>query len=141
MGTSRLFNSTLNGRKLRRSHPRILIYYELVESKTPLSPREIYQRLLKKGKKVGLTSIYRFLEIFESLGVVFKIHDGSSVRYKFCELEVHHHHIVCKSCGNVVELNFCDISDWSRKISDSTGYQVIDHQLNFFGLCKECIKK
>jgi len=38
-----------------------------------LSPQELYHRLLKKGWRVGLTSIYRSLELFESLGVAFKI--------------------------------------------------------------------
>lgn len=133
-----LLKSILKDRKLRRSHPRLLIYQELSDTRTPLSPQELYQGLLKKEKKVGLTSIYRSLDLFESLGMVFKINNGSSVKYKLCELEDHHHHIICKACGNVVELNFCDISDWSKKVSESTGYQVIDHQLNFYGLCKDC---
>jgi Fur family ferric uptake transcriptional regulator len=133
-----LLKSIFKDRKLRRSHPRLLIYQELSETKTPLSLQELYQGLLKKEKKVGLTSIYRSLDLFESMGMVFKINNGSSVKYKLCELEDHHHHIICKACGNVVELNFCDISDWSKKVSESTGYQVIDHQLNFYGLCKSC---
>ena len=133
-----LLKSIFKDRKLRRSHPRILVYQELSDVGVPLSPQELYRDLLKKEKKVGLTSIYRSLDLFESLGMVFKIRNGSSVKYKLCELEDHHHHIVCKSCGNVVELNFCDISDLSRKVSESTGYQVIDHQLNFYGICKDC---
>ena len=133
-----LFKSLFKDKKLRRSHPRLLVYQELSDAKTPLSPQELYQGLRKKGKKIGLTSIYRSLDLFESLGMVFKIINGSSVKYKLCEIEDHHHHIICKACGNVVELNFCDISDWSKKVTESTGYQVIDHQLNFYGFCKAC---
>ncbi len=137
----RLLKNVFKDKKLKRSHPRLLIYQELSDVRTPLSPQELYHHLLKEEKKVGLTSIYRSLDLFESLGMVFKIRNGSSVKYKLCELEDHHHHIVCKSCGNVVELNFCDLSDLSRKVSESTGYQVIDHQLNFYGLCKDCKTK
>jgi Fur family transcriptional regulator, ferric uptake regulator len=133
-----LFRSLFKEKKLSLSHPRLLIFQELSNASSPLSPLEIYQNLLKKKKKVGLTSIYRSLELFESLGFVFKIVNGSNVKYKLCELENHHHHIVCKACGNVVELNFCDISDWSKKVTESTGYQVVDHQLNFYGFCKSC---
>jgi len=135
-----LFINFFKDKKLRLSHPRLLIYRELSDTKTPLSPQELYQSLLKKQKKIGLTSIYRSLDLFESLGMVFKIINGSSVKYKLCELEDHHHHIICKACGSVVELNFCDISDWSKKVTESTGYQVIDHQLNFYGFCKACKK-
>jgi Fur family ferric uptake transcriptional regulator len=133
-----LFRNLFKAKKISLSHPRLLIYQELSDASGPLSPLEIYQSLLKKKRKIGLTSIYRSLELFESLGMVFKIVNGSSVRYKLCELENHHHHIVCKACGSVVELNFCDISDWSKKVTESTGYQVVDHQLNFYGFCKSC---
>jgi Fur family ferric uptake transcriptional regulator len=133
-----LFKTLLKEKKLSLSHPRLLIYQELSNALRPLSPLEIYQNLLKKRKTIGLTSIYRSLELFESLGIVFKITNGSAVKYKLCELENHHHHIICTACGNVVELNFCDISDCSKRVAESTGYQVVDHQLNFFGFCKDC---
>src|SRR4030043_551729 len=133
-----LFKSLFKEKKLRLGLPRLLIYQELSLVGIPSGPQELYQRLLKKQRKIGLTSIYRSLDLFESLGMVFKIINGSSVKYKLCEIEDHHHHIICKACGNVVELNFCDISDWSKKVTESTGYQVIDHQLNFYGLCKAC---
>ena len=64
-------------KKLSLSHPRLLIYQELSNASSPSSPLEIYQNLLKKKKRVGLTSIYRSLELFESLGMVFKIAYGS----------------------------------------------------------------
>ncbi len=133
-----LFKNLFREKKLRLSHPRFLIYKELSVAESPLSPQELYRSLLKKQKKIGLTSIYRSLDLFESLGIVFKIINGSSVKYKLCELEDHHHHIVCKTCGHVVELNFCDISGWSEKVMESTGYEVTDHQLNFYGFCKTC---
>jgi Fur family ferric uptake transcriptional regulator len=133
-----LLRNLFREKKLSLSHPRLLIYQELSGASNPLSPSEIYQNLLKKGKKIGLTSIYRSLDLFESLGIVFKITNGSAVKYKLCESESHHHHIICHACGNVVELNFCDIADWSKKVAESTGYRVVDHQLNFLGFCKAC---
>jgi Fur family ferric uptake transcriptional regulator len=133
-----LFKNRFRDRRLRLSHPRVLVYQELTKAVSPLTPQELYHCFIKKHRKIGLTSIYRALDLFESMDLVFKIINGSSVKYKLCELENHHHHIVCKACGDVVELNFCDISDWSKKVTESTGYQVTDHQLNFFGFCKEC---
>jgi Fur family ferric uptake transcriptional regulator len=135
---NRLFKSIFKDKKLRLSHPRLLIYQELSNAKILLSPQELYQCLLKKHRKIGLTSIYRDLDLFESLGMVFKVINGSSVKYKLCELGDHHHHIICKGCGDVAELNFCNISDWSKKVMESTGYEVTDHQLNFYGYCKSC---
>lgn len=133
-----LLKILIRQKKLRLSHPRVLIHQELLAAEKPLRPQELYRSLLKKGRRVGLTSIYRALDLFESLGIVFRIVHGPNVRYKLCELEDHHHHIICKTCGDVVELSFCDISKWSAKVMESTGYQVTDHQLNFYGFCKAC---
>jgi Fur family ferric uptake transcriptional regulator len=133
-----LFKNLFREKKLRLSHPRLLIYQELSHALNPLSPQELYQNLRKKKKRIGLTSIYRSLDLFESLGIAFKNTNGSAAKYKICGLKDHHHHIICKACGNVVELNFCDISDWSEKVMESTGYEVTDHQLNFYGYCKAC---
>ena len=134
----RFFKDIIREKKIRLSLPRLLVYQELSHAVTPISPHEIFQSLVKRKKRIGLTSIYRSLDVFESLGVVFRIEKGSTVRYKLCELEDHHHHIVCKRCGNVSEFSFCEISDWSRKVRESTGYEVTDHQLNFYGFCKAC---
>ena len=133
-----VFKAVFEGKGIRMSHPRFLVYQELSISGSPMSPQELYQCLAKKERKIGLTSIYRCLDLFESLGIAFKIVNGSSVKYKLCEMEDHHHHIICKKCGNVAELRFCDLSDWSEKVTESTGYEVTDHQLNFYGLCKTC---
>ncbi|MEW6377594.1 MAG: transcriptional repressor [Thermodesulfobacteriota bacterium] len=133
-----LFKNLFREKRLRLSHPRLLVYQELSNAKRPLGPQEVYQSLRKRKRKIGLTSIYRSLDLFESMGIVFKITNGSNVRYKVCKSEDHHHHIICRTCGNVVELDFCDISDWSNKVMESTGYQVTNHQLNFYGFCKDC---
>ena len=133
-----LFKNIFREKKLSLSHPRLLIYQELSNALSPLSPLEIYQNLLRRKRRIGLTSIYRSLDLFESLGIAFKMANGSAVKYKLCELEDHHHHIVCKTCGHVVELDFCDISGWSKKVTESTGYEVTDHQLNFYGYCRKC---
>ena len=141
METKGLLKHLFREKRLRLSLPRLLVYQTFSKTSTPLSPREVYQRLLKSGKRVGLTSIYRSLDLFESAGIFFKIVRGSTIRYKLCELEDHHHHIICKTCGDVVEFCFCDISRWTQEVMRSTGYQVTDHQLSLYGVCKICRKK
>ena len=130
--------SFFKDKKLRMSHPRLMIYQQLSATVNPLSPQEMYRSLLREERRIGLTSIYRCLDLFETLGIAFRVVLGAQVKYKLCEMEGHHHHIVCKRCGLVAELNFCDMSKWSRKVMKTTGYQLTDHQLSFLGLCRTC---
>lgn len=133
-----LFIKTFKEKKLRMSHSRLLIFKELSQTRGPLNAQQLYQSLTKKQKRIGLTSIYRCLDLLESMGMAFKIINGSNVRYKLCELENHHHHVVCKNCGKIMEFDFCEIQSWSEKVMESTGFQITDHQLNFYGYCNEC---
>ncbi len=135
------FKEMIRGSGLRMSLPRSLIYEELSSSRTSRSPREIYRSLHKKKRRIGLTSIYRCLDLFESLEIVFKISGRPNVKYRLCESKSHHHHIVCKRCGKVAELNFCDLSEELKKVTESTGYEVTDHRLNFYGFCVDCKKE
>lgn len=77
-----IFKNILREKRLRLSHPRLLVYQELSTAPIPLSPQELYHSLLRSRRKVGLTSIYRSLDLFESLGIAFKIVQGSNVKYK-----------------------------------------------------------
>ena len=85
------FKELIRGNSFRLSHPRFLIYQELSSALTPLSPQELYHSLHKKKRKIGLTSIYRCLDLFESLEIVFKITSRPNVKYKLCESDDHHH--------------------------------------------------
>ena len=138
MKNNGLFRDLFKEKRLRMSLPRLLVYQELSSAAIALSPQELYRRLIKNHKRIGLTSIYRSLELFASMGIVYKTVNGSSGRYKLCTSEDHHHHIVCRACGDVAEVDFCNIADWSRKVTKSTGFQVTDHQLSFSGLCRAC---
>jgi Fur family ferric uptake transcriptional regulator len=135
-----LFRIIFKDKKLRLTHPRILVYQELYNAIHPTSPQEIFKSLMKKKRKIGLTSVYCTLTLFASLGIVFKIVIRSNVKYRLCKSEDHHHHIICKGCGDVVEFDFCDLSGCSERVMESTGYQVTEHQLNFYGFCKACQK-
>ncbi len=138
MMNKRLFRELFKEKRLRMSHPRFLVFQELATAQASLSPQDLFQILIRKKRRIGLTSIYRSLDLFESMGIVFKIVNGPSVKYKLCKTEEHHHHIVCKKCGNVAEVSHCNISDWTKKVIESTGYEVTDHQFNFYGFCKAC---
>lgn len=136
-----LFKKTFRERKLRLSHARFSVFEELSRTERPLSPRELYDDLLRKKKRIGLTSIYRALDLLESLGIVFKTMSGAVARYRLCGMERHHHHIVCERCGEVVEFDFCDLPHWRKHLDRMTGYKITAHRFEFVGLCRRCREK
>ena len=55
--------------------------------------------------------------------------------------EHQHHHLICVECGKVMEFTDDLLGDLEDKIADKCEFQIIDHQLKFFGYCKDCQKK
>ena len=103
----------------------------------PLNAEDIYKKL--KKNKIDIVTIYRTLTSLEESTILRKVdlHKDS----QFYEInKYHHHHVICKNCGFIEELDECSIEKYISKISSNlSNFNVIkDHSLEFFSLCKKC---
>ena len=108
-----------------------------------LSTEEIYDLVKKKYPDIGLATVYRTLQLFDDLGIIFKVNfdDGRS-RYELHHDENHqHHHLICLKCGNVIEMEGDLLENLEEIIEKTKHFQVIDHNVKFFGYCSKCRTK
>lgn len=108
-----------------------------------LSAEEIHLIVKKKDPEVGLATIYRTLEILTNLDILHKINFGDGcTRYELAEQESHnHHHLICVNCGKVIEVNDDLLETLETWIEKKTHFCITDHQLKFYGYCKDCQSK
>ena len=103
-----------------------------------LSAEDVYKRLLEAGDDIGLATVYRVLTQFETAGLVKRHHfeGGHSV----FELHQggHHDHILCVKCGRVDEFVDEIIEKRQKAIAKQSGYEMTDHSLYIYGICKDC---
>ena len=52
--------------------------------------------------------------------------------------EHHHHHLICTKCGKVTEFEDDLLENLETDIHDKLGFRVENHQVKFYGVCKEC---
>ncbi|MGI3786435.1 MAG: Fur family transcriptional regulator [Janthinobacterium lividum] len=50
----------------------------------------------------------------------------------------HHNHLVCRSCGRIVEFEGPAIGCWTDAVAAEHGFTQAEHQLEIFGRCREC---
>jgi len=106
-----------------------------------LTPVTLFHRVRQEHPDIGLTTVYRTLEIMNRLGLVCELHTGNSYRsYTVTEPE-HHHHLICSKCQAVVVVADCGLQDMQRKIADETGFRIDHHLLEFIGICPACQKE
>jgi len=103
-----------------------------------LSAEDVYKILLESGDDIGLATIYRVLTQFEQAGLVTRhyFEGGQSI----FELDhgSHHDHLVCVRCNRVEEFVDEIIESRQKQVAEKAGYQITDHSLNIYGICKKC---
>ena len=102
------------------------------------SAQDIHHQLRSQGDGIGLSTVYRTLQTLAEAGEVDVIQtgDGESV-YRKCS-GVHHHHLVCRSCGHTVEVAGPAVEQWADKMADENGFSDVSHTLEIFGTCASC---
>mgnify|MGYP003574113008 FL=1 len=102
------------------------------------SAEDVYKALLDTGEDIGLATVYRVLTQFEAAGLVTRHHfEGGHSVFEINEGS-HHDHIVCVKCGQVDEFIDETIEKRQKAIAADLGYELTDHSLYMYGICKKC---
>jgi len=103
------------------------------------SAQQIHAELRRRGERVGLTTVYRHLQVLSEDGQLDTIRDASGeTLYRRCRSEAHHHHLVCRQCGTSVEVEGRAVEQWAEKVAAEAGFTAMDHTVELFGLCPRC---
>lgn len=132
-------NTDLRKAGLKVTIPRTKIL-EMLENSAGkhLSAEDIYRALLASGDELGLATVYRVLTQFEAAGIIQRLNfEGGQAVFELNQGD-HHDHLVCVKCNHVDEFVDDLIEARQRAIAEQYGYQMTDHALNIFGLCKNC---
>ena len=102
------------------------------------SAQEIHAELRRQGETVGLTTVYRHLQVLSEQGVIDTIRDPSGESlYRQCGSTAHHHHLTCRECGRSVEVEGRVVEQWAEKVAAEAGFTSVDHTVELFGLCPD----
>lgn len=124
---------------LKTTLPRLKVLSILESSKVRhMSAEDVYKILLGEDESIGLATVYRVLTQFEDAGLVIR-HNFEGDRAVF-ELndEDHHDHMVCVSCGSVIEFIDQRIEELQDKVARDHDFAIQDHSLTLYGICKKC---
>jgi Fur family ferric uptake transcriptional regulator len=134
-----LESSELRKAGLKVTLPRVKIL-DILEttSSRHQSAEDVYKALLETGEDIGLATVYRVLTQFEAAGLVKRHHfEGGHSVFELNEGS-HHDHILCVKCGKVDEFIDDTIEKRQKAIAADLGYELTDHCLYMYGICKDC---
>jgi Fe2+ or Zn2+ uptake regulation protein len=125
----------------RKTQPRQRIAARLAElaaSGQDFSVEDLWHDLQRIDARLGRATVFRAVEMLVNLGLLNRIEfaDGSHT-YRACGDE-HHHHLTCRKCHCVVDVDVCIPQDQMAEIGKQSDFVIEGHSLVLFGVCADC---
>ena len=108
-----------------------------------MSAEDVYGILRENDSEIGLATVYRALDLLSELGILVQVDFGDGcARYELNTADPkihHHHHLICLKCRKVIEFEEDLLDELEETIAEESGFQIVNHEVKFFGYCKDCL--
>ncbi|MFV0435410.1 MAG: Fur family transcriptional regulator [Leucobacter sp.] len=123
----------------RNTWQREAVRNALAEHRGFVSAQKLYQALRDGGSTIGLATVYRALGGLAEAGEADSLQspDGENL-FRSCSSEGHHHHLICRNCGDTRELSASVVEEWTYRVGAEHGFSDISHVVDLFGTCERC---
>jgi Fur family ferric uptake transcriptional regulator len=133
-------HASLAASGLNRGAARDRIVHVLTEQSCAVSATEIEDILRRRGQPTARASIYRVLDLLIEHGLVERVIVGEGqTRFERAEPGgIHHHHMVCDRCGELIAFADAGLERAISGLSDRLGVRVDSHEVTLHGACGRC---
>ena len=127
----------LRGAGLRVTAARVAVL-ETVRHGDHLGAEAVHLRVRDRVGHISLQAVYEALNALSAAGLVRRIEPaGSPARFEG-RIGDNHHHLVCRACGSVVDVD-CAVGETPcLTASDDHGYAIDEAEVIFWGRCPDC---
>ncbi|NBE83041.1 Fur family transcriptional regulator [Micromonospora rubida] len=127
----------LRSRGLRVTRPRLAVLGVLAAG-GHLEVDEITRRVRERLDSVSTQAVYDVLGALSRAGLSRRIEPaGSPARYE-ARVGDNHHHVVCRSCGEIADID-CAVGEAPcLDPAIAHGFEVDEAEVTFWGLCPAC---
>lgn len=136
--TDEEFEHSLRELGFRLTPQRLLILSVLQGTDEHISAEEIHSLVRQRYPFVDISTVYRTLDVLKGMGLVMETDLGEGrVRYHWAE-KGRHHHLVCRQCGAVMDLEESVPQMLGEALRREYGFQADLAHLAIFGRCRRC---
>jgi len=133
--------SKLRDRDFRITPQRMAVLKVLAASEGHPTVETIYEKVRTQFPTTSLATIYKTVSLLREINEVLELGfaDGSN-RYDGSR-PFPHPHVICTKCKKIIDPDLSSLKDMTKEVAEETGFEILTHRLDFFGICRECLKK
>ncbi len=131
------FERLLRGAALRVTRPRVAVLAAVYDH--PHADTDSIISVVREDlSEVSHQAVYDVLRALTVAGLIRRIQPSGSVARYESRVADNHHHIVCRTCGAIVDAD-CAVGDTPcLTASDDSGYAIDEAEVIYWGTCPEC---
>ena len=124
---------------LRLTPQREAILNAFIENEGHLEIEELFKLAKAKDASIGIATVYRTVNILTTCGLVRvnSLPNGKRF-YERLYRQGHHDHLVCNTCGKIVEFEHPLIEQFQEEIAIDHNFMLQNHQMSLYGTCSSC---
>lgn len=127
----------LRGASLRVTRPRVAVLTAVHEH--PHADTDAIIRAVRCGPGgVSTQAVYDVLRALTSAGLVRRIEPAGSVARYEARVGDNHHHVVCRSCGAIADVDCAVGAAPCMAASDDHGFSIDETEVTHWGICPDC---
>src|SRR5580765_6506873 len=131
---------TRQGQKLTQE--RTSLVREIFSTHYHFEADELLFKMKQKAVKISRATVYRTLELLVKSGMVRRVHLGEDhYHYEHVRGDSHHDHLICTTCGAVIEFHDEPLEQRQREICERKKFTPTFHNLQILGICDACRRK
>ena len=131
------FEQMLRGADLRLTRPRMAVL-GAVHDNPHADTDQIIGAVRAELPDVSHQAVYDVLRALTAAGLTRRIQPSGSVARYETRVGDNHHHVVCRSCGVIADVD-CAVGEVPcLEASDSHGFTIDEAEVIYWGLCPDC---
>lgn len=122
----------------RMTPQRMAVIKTLVSSEMHLTAEQVYDQVQVDFPMTSIATIYKTITMLKEMGELIELSFPNAGSHYDCRNPFPHPHLICTQCSKITDVDVSDLVGLSQQIAKRTGYKVISHRHDFFGICPQC---
>jgi Fur family transcriptional regulator, ferric uptake regulator len=133
------FKTFCRDNQLKLTKERLAIFEVMLSIHEHFTVDDIYVKLRKKKLNIAPSSIYRFIpHLIKGKFLKSTFQNDRNTYYEHIIGHRHHDHMICESCGKIIEFFDATLEALQEKIAAQYQFTIGDHHMVMRGKCVKC---
>lgn len=128
----------LKGSDCRITPQRYAILKILASSSDHPSAESIHAKLIEHYPTMSLATVYKTINLLKREGEILELEFSDLGNRYDGKKPYPHPHVICTECGKIIDPSHLNLDEITSKMMVETGFKILTHRLDFYGLCPEC---